>query len=923
MKKIKHLYFLLFFSTLLATLSAQTGTITGLVVEKSNNEPLIGATIRVEGAALGGMTDVNGQYTILNVPVGKHRIICSYISFTETTVEVEVKPKLTVSADFSMEYEDATLTEVIIVAKQEQQSAVAVLGLAQKSPTLVTGISQDDIRRSPDRNTGDILKRVSGTSVQDNKFVVIRGLADRYNASLLNGMVLTSTEPDRRAFAFDIFPGNLLDNLLVFKTAAPDMPGEFAGGIVQINTKEIPENGFWQLQLSTAYNMQSTGKAYDFYSGGKTDWLGYDDGTRALPEVGTTDEFNLNEDDPDKKYKQSLKFQNDWAILHKESMPMGFGGQLSTAQHIKIGGTDLGLIGAVTYNNTPRIVLATNANFNADASRTYSYDDTQSKVNVLAGGLLNFTYSINPRNRINFNNVLTVNSTDAYIGRFGVNDEQFRYDRANAMQYTSNKFYNGQLQGEHTLLEGAFKLNWGITYNNSSRNTPSLRRMFYFRNFEEQFEGDTLYIAYIPPGGPSPSYAGRFYSTQQEELIGFKTDISIPYVSGGKTNSFKIGGVLNTINRSFDARVFGYVAAKYDLEKLSLPQDQILSDVNINSDGFYVEESTNLSDSYEAGADQIALYGMLDHYVGETLRFTGGLRGEIFNQSLDSKTYGGTPVKVLNNNVDLLPSLNISYNINKLHKVRVAASQTVSRPNFRELAPFGFYDFEYQRATTGNPKLVRATIANFDLRYEFYPKPNQLVALGGFYKKFNNAIEQVIDSNTGSGSLGLNYANVEKANLIGAELEWRWKPFEWLTFFGNLALIQSKVDVSDISFETKVRPLQGQSPYVANTGLSFGFSKIGFNTTVLFNQIGRRIFQVGFSGFPDIYEAPRGILDWTITQRVFKNGEIKLSASDILNQNAVFYQDRNESGKYESLEDTRTFGATFGSNYSVALSYKF
>lgn len=923
MIKVKQLQLCLFFTILLTIANAQTGTITGVVLEKSNNEPLIGATIRVEGMALGSMTDVNGLYTIPNVAPGKYRLVCSYISFAEMTVEAEVKAKQTVTADFSMVYSEETLAEVIIVGRQEQQSAGAVIGIAQRSATLVTGISQDDIRRSPDRTAGEILKRVSGTSIQDNKFVVVRGLSDRYNIALLNGMMLPSTEPDRRAFSFDIFPGNLLDNMLVFKTASPDMPGEFAGGIIQINTKEIPEKGFWQFSLSTTHNTQSAGKPYEFYQGGKTDWLGLDDGTRALPAIGDIKEFNQNEDDPDKKYTQSLLFKNDWEIIQESAMARSYGAQLSTAQHFRLGEKDLGMIASLTYNHSPRIVHLSNANFNADGTRTYSYEDVQSKINVVAGGMVNLTYSLDPRNRINFNHVLTINSEDIFISRNGISDEQLRYDRANAMQYTGNKFYNGQLQGEHVIGSG-IKINWGLTTNITSRDIPSLRRMFYTKNLEPQYEGDTLYVAFVPTGGPSPTYAGRFYSTQKEQLIGVKGDLTFPYQLWNKTNNFKIGGIINTIDRNFDARVFGYVAAKYDFENLLLPQGEIFDESRINGDGFYVEESTNKSDSYTASALLPAGYAMFDQYLGDNWRFTGGMRMELFEQKVNSFTYGGDPVKVDNTTIDILPSLNISYSIQQKHKIRLAGSRTVSRPNFRELAPFAFYDFTYQRSVTGNPRLERTSISNLDLRYEFYPAANQQIAIGGFYKHFKNPIEQVVDAGTGGGSLGMNYANVPEAQNAGVELEWRWKPAIWLTLFGNLAFIQSKVDVSSVSTtEITVRPLQGQSPYVANAGISLGFSKIGFNTTALFNQIGRRIFQVGYTGYLDIYEAPRGILDWTITQRIFKNGEIKLTAADLLNQQAVYYQDRNESGQFEDTEDSRIFGAFYGSNFSVALAYKF
>lgn len=922
---MKKLLFSFIFSCItLCYVIAQNGRISGVVIDKSNNESLIGATVTLNNTTKGSLVDVDGTYTITDVAPGKYLVKCTFISYEPAEKEIQVRAGETVSVDFSLMYSTTTLEAVTITAKNEQAATLSLISLARRSTTIVTGVSQDDIRRTPDRNTGEVLRRVSGTSIQDNKFVVIRGLADRYNVTLMNGMPLPSTEPDRRAFSFDIFPSNLLDNLLVYKTASADLPGEFAGGVVQLNTKEIPEKSFVQLSLNTSYNSQSTQKPYLTYAGGKTDWLGLDDGTRALPNVGTTKVYRQNEGVQETRYRQSKLFANDWKLDEKDKMGMAYGFQLSAGKRISIAKRDLGVIAALTYSRLPRISKVERNDFNSDQSQLYHYDDEQFRFSTNLGAMLNLSLEIDPKNRITFNNVYNISSQDVVVSRVGQNLPEERSEKANSVQFSSNQLFSSQLQGEHSL-EG-FKVKWGIDYNDMVRSTPSLRRMFYTRNLTPQFEGDTLFVAYVPQGAASPNYAGRAYLEQHEKQAVGNIDLIIPYTWLSQKNTLKFGAFLQTLSRSFDSRVFGYryESQIYDQNFLSKPQGDLFKIENIGPSGFSLREATNPNDTYTASSVMPGLFGMFDQYINQKLRITGGIRMEMYNQKLDSKAYDGTPINLDTLTFDFLPSLNMSYDLNDRNKFRLAFSRTVSRPNFRELAPFSFYDFDIQAGIVGNPKLIRASILNADLRYEFYPVPSQLIALTAFYKQFSNPIEQITDAGTGGTSRQFTFQNAPKARNLGLELEFRYKPINLLTLFGNVSWISSKIDLSGIpNSYSKERPLQGQSPYVLNVGANFSLEDLGFSTTLLFNQIGRRIWQVGYTAYADIYEAPRGILDWSITQRIMKNGEIKFTISDILNKKAVFYQDQDKSGKYEVDKDTKIQGISFGTNYTLAISYKF
>ncbi len=277
-------YFILTILVLTTFIGAAQSSITGKIFEKETNEPLIGASVIIKETLTGSTTDFDGNFVIENVQKGTYNLSCTYIGYREMKATITVDGTTNQEISFPLELDSKVLEGVLIVGKADRQSVTAISMLQQRNASMLSGISTEDFKKSPDRTSGDILKRVSGTSVQENKFVVIRGLADRYNASLLNGQSLPSTEPDRRAFSFDLFPSNLISNLIIYKTATPDLPGEFGGGIISVNTKEVPEEDFLQFTVGSSYNTQSTTQNYNFYQTGKTDWLGIDNTTRALPQ---------------------------------------------------------------------------------------------------------------------------------------------------------------------------------------------------------------------------------------------------------------------------------------------------------------------------------------------------------------------------------------------------------------------------------------------------------------------------------------------------------------------------------------------------------------------------------------------------------------------------------------------------------------
>ncbi|MBL7827852.1 MAG: carboxypeptidase-like regulatory domain-containing protein [Saprospiraceae bacterium] len=933
MKKVfyKGLLALLCFAPL--SLLAQKGSISGKIIDAKLAESLIGVTIRLDDGAGGAMTDYDGNYTIANIPAGKHKISVNYTGFSPKTIEdIEVRAGESTVVDIALEEASATtIAEVVIVARASRESQSALTILQKTSATIGDGISSETIKRTPDRTTGDVIRRVSGASIQDNKFAVIRGLNDRYNIAMLNGAMLSSTEPDRKAFSFDLFPSAMLDNLVVVKTASADLPGEFAGGAILLNTKDIPDQSFISANVSGGYNTVTTFKPFLSAQGGATDWLGIDNGTRAFPKgMPGTQEFVAAPDA--EKYRYSQLFANDWKISQNNSARPNAGFQLSGGYagnpQAKI---QPGLTFSLSYSNQNR--LQNGKRYDYDQERAlFDYTDMQFKNNVLWGALINSAVKIDNKHKVGVQATYSTNTDNIVSDRFGNDFEQYRKVSATTIEYTENHLLTSRLYGEHQLNEAGIRLNWGGGYNKSTRNIPSMRRMFYAKNFDDTLDVTIPYQAYIPFGSADPYRSGRFYSDLEENTINSNADLSIPFVLGSQKQTLKIGGLYQQRDRSFKARVMGYVLDNFiyfDYSKLALPQESIFASENIGQNSFVMDEITNPSDAYTAGSNLLAGFVLLDNKITDRLRLNWGLRAESYRQRLEAGQYGSNqPIELDTTTVSLLPSFNLTYSLNEKHQLRLAGSKTVTRPEFRELAPFAFYDFFLNAGVVGTPDLTPGTIWNADLRYEIYPGQNQLFSVSLFYKKFINPIEFTFSSQ-GAGTRTFSFQNIQGAQNFGAEVEIRKNlsflgdKWENLVVFANAARIYSKLDLSNVSAYDTTRALQGQSPYIVNAGLSLTLPDWGLNTTVIYNMIGDRITQVGTVGYADIYERHRNMLDFQLSKRIGTKGEIKLTWSDILRPDFIYYQDDNSSHRFEDNEDNVMQRLNLGSTVSLSFGWRF
>ncbi len=924
------LFFLLAFFPL--ALLGQTGTIAGKVIDAKTGEGLIGCSVKLGTGTGGAITDFDGNFTIQNVPVGMNKITITYVGYQDKNIdEIDVKASAATTVDVALEEPTAgtggtAIAEVVIVARAQRESQSALTILQKTSPTIADGISAEAIKRTPDRTTGDVIRRVSGASVQDNKFAVIRGLSDRYNVAMLNGALLSSTEPDRKAFSLDLFPAAMLDNLVILKTANPDLPGDFAGGVIQINTRDIPEESFLTLSLSGGYNNITTFKEYNSSASGSTDWLGLDNGDRALP-----DGFPNSDGVVQEPVRATQLLKNDWEIIKKSSVAPNVGFQLAGG----LAGdaskkTQLGATFAFSYNNGNRLQDARRADFIID-QQLFDYNDIQFKNNVLWGALLNTALKIGNKNKIFFQSTYSTNTDNVLFSRSGRDIEQQREIRSSSIEFLENHLLTTRLGGEHALGERQIRFNWSGGINRSTRDVPSLRRMTYNRNFDQPESAP--FTAIVQSGSAQLNNAGRFYADLEENIVNGSADLSFPFQLAGQKQSIKIGVLYQGRDRDFSARILGMTRGRgSDLRLLELPQDRIFAPQNIRADGFFLSDVTNPNDAYTAKGILSAAFLMFDNKFGEKFRISWGGRFEGYQQQINTFLLDGKPESRDRNFNDFLPSANLTYSLNDKNQLRLSVSRTVNRPELRELALFAFYDFSVNALVQGNPVLDRAKISNIDLRYELYPGQNQLFSVSLFYKQFNNPVELTLNP-AGAGSRIYQYQNLASAQNYGVEMEVR-KNFAFLSeslqglvFFGNVALIRSIIDLSTgvTSFDNN-RPLQGQSPYVVNAGVSFSEPTLGLNTTLVYNIIGDRVSQIGTLNYGDIYERHRNLLDFQVSKKIWERGEVKLTISDILRPDFIFYQDANDQSinrKYDEGKDNVIQRLNYGTTVSLGLSYRF
>jgi hypothetical protein len=927
MKKILLLAYLLFFTQLIYSQG-----IKGKIIDAVNSEPLTGATVKIVGTSLGAVADVDGSYSIDDLKPGNYELKFSYIGYTDKIIKsVEVKPGEATRLDVVLHVDGLTTEIITIEANTSLANEQALLTEQKNSNKISDGISEQQIKRAPDAAASDVLKRIIGINIVDNKFVFIRGTSERYNSTTLNGVFLPSTESDKKSFSFDIFPSSLLENIIITKSYTPDQPGNYSGGLVQLNTKDFPENFSLNFTSSISGNTNTTGREFLSYPGNQSKLLffnsGFDDGLRELPssvpsQIVSRDNFN-------NQYLKSIgqSFYNNWGQTNK-SAPINGGFQLSTGNNFKVGEKNqFGIFGAYTYNSSFSNKDVTRTEYQADGLKEQQYSGQNSNYKVQWGGLLNASFRYGENNKVSMKNTYILNSEDETQYLEGTHIPQTADRKLYSTHFKVRGVYSTQLFGEH-FIEKLLKLkfDWKASYSESTANEPDYKTMIYQR---ESGTSDPYIAPISVTGNPNTTIGGRLFTNLKDINRSAEFNFELPAKVKSVNFKIKTGLFAFGTQRNFNARLFApYFSSKANIwdkikiQKLSI--DSIFLPENIDTNKLVFEEFTTGSDNYYAYENSYAGYLMFDIPIGK-FRIITGARLESNQQVLKSVDLKNEPITVNLKNNDILPSVNLVYHINDNSNARFSYFQSISKPELREIAPFGFNDFNSNVFVYGNPNdLHRTLIRNYDLRFETYPNAGELISVSLFYKKLDAPIE-VVYLSEGSDSKSNTYKNANDGAVnYGVEFELRKNLGTFtnylrnFTFNGNLTLINSKINLSGLSTtETKQeRKMQGQSPYTINVGLYYDNPETGTSLNVLYNRYGSRISEVGLGGFGDIEERGRDLVDFSASQKFFKTFEVKFTIKNLLGKDIYYSQLVN--GTSETVRYYKV-----GTNYSFSLGYKF
>lgn len=919
---------------IITTFKAYAADIKGKVTDSTTGEPLIGATIQIDGTPKATATDIDGLFAFSGLDENaNYTLTIKYISYKTKKIDgvrAEAQPQ---AIEIKLTPDEQTLNEVTVTGVARKNTEIAVIQMTKSSPVIVSNVSAQEITKTQDTNAGEVIRRVPGVSLIDDKFVMVRGLSQRYNNVWINGGAVPSSEADSRAFSFDLIPSSQIDNMQIVKTPSPEYPADYTGGFITITTKDIPAENTAELSVGGNWNDITSFSDFKYAKGSGTDFLGFDSGMRGL-NGGINSTLNSIAGNGVDLLNNHLN--NDWRVRNMN--PVGdlkLSGSLG--RRWKLGDRQLGMIAAFNYSNEYRKYEDMQNNlfgvYDADKDQSnylrYSVDD-QYNHNVRLGAMLNFTLlSADGNSKYQLKNIFNQIGNDRYTWREGLSAQS---DNENSAEYyyRSRTTYNGQITGKHTFALD--ELDWSASYSYANRNVPDRRR--YLIN--DALEPGVMQLT-------SPNDISREWTKLDEHIVSAAVNDKHDFKFGSFTPSLKFGAYGEYRTRKYTTRDFIY---NWNAASNTLPDgfrqndlSEMLSDESyFGADRLYLLEEQHMRNNYKGNNYLGAGYFAANIPLGN-FNIYAGLRYEYDHMELITNTRDNAESPFSHNYEynDLFPSVNTTYKINDQHQLRLSYGKTVNRPEFREVSPSVFYDFDLASNVQGNTDLKPCYIQNVDFRYEFYPSKGELISIAAFYKYFDSPIEWTYTV-TGGTSLVYSYMNAQRANNYGIELDIR----KDLSFIGlpgfswsfNGALIKSRVKFEEGSKEEN-RPMQGQSPYLVNTGIFYKNDKMQLDIALLYNRIGKRIIGVGRSEgttsgnetlrVPDSYEMPRDVIDLSASKKFGNHWELKLSIRDLLAQKVYYKQFADvhySNGTSREVEQiTRAYKP--GRNIGVSAVYKF
>lgn len=886
--------------------------VTGIVRDAQNAVTLPGVAVEVVGRDDVVYTDLDGRYS-LSLPPGNYELKVAMDGYQPRLITVEVRGQRALDVDIplSMTRYAEEVTVVAEASTADASSAEAQILERKNAGVITDNVGSREMRANGDSDAASAMQRVTGLSVVDNQYVFVRGLGERYSNTTMAGAIVPTTEPDKKVVPLDLFPTALLESVQIAKSYSPDKPAEFAGGLVQVVPLKVTNRPVFDVGYGLDAYETSTGKSIPVSPLGNRDWLGYDNGARALPD-GFPDDKVVRRGiyTPDVGYSRD-EITAFGRLLDNRWLPQAKNGRAGQSFNLAYGNRfgNLGVLASLSQNYRETYVEETRRFFRLGEGGALEpvtdYDFQTGTQRAQLGAVASLAYQFSPNHRVAFENFYTHTGRDEGRVFEGPNTENNQYFRNYRLSFVEEGLLTNQVSGEHFVERlGSSRIDWRASLGRATRDEPDLRETLY--QTSNLTGAGTLVLA-------DESQSGfRLFQDLDDDTIDLALNWSVFSTLNGQPLQVKFGPQYARRTRDFASRRFRYIPTNAPgSPNLAQSPETLFAAANIGP-YFRFNEETRPVDAYDAEQTTVAFYGMADMVLSSRARLVGGLRVERFEQDVNTFDPFGLFVARVSaslDNTDLFPALNLVYSLRSDMNLRLGVSQTVNRPEFRELAAFEFTDVVGNRAVRGNPALTRALIRNYDARWEYFPAARSVLAASVFYKDFEDPIERVI--NAGAQPLAT-FENAESARDLGIEIEAARQFGRFLYASANYTYVDSEVSLSEAARRVQtslVRPLAGQSKNLFN---AIGEVTVGgFTTRVLYNYFDDRIYDVGANGAPDIIEEGRGMLDLVAQQRIGRFN-VRLTLENLTDPTYRFTQ---------GAEDQRFF--RLGRAYKVSFGYTF
>lgn len=955
MKKVSiALLFILALTNL--SLAQEKGTIRGTIYDKAMGQPMYGVTAIIDGTQNGALTDFDGKFEIKVAP-GTYTLKASFVSFASIIIEnvIVEAGKVVVFDNLQLEEAFTELDEIVVSAEVSKVTEAALLTVKRKSAFLIDGISSANFKRIGDSDAASAAQRVPGVSIEGGKYVYVRGLGDRYTKSILNGMDIPGLDPDRNTLQMDIFPTNVLDNIIVIKSFTPELGADFTGGIVNLETKEFPDQRSFTISGGLGYNPDMHFNSdYLKYQGSATDFLGFDDGMRDIPTDGRTDipflANALGNSASAQDYMNILNGFNSNLAAMKEKSFMDFNFGLSTGDQLSVGNNTLGYNVSLSYKN--ETLFYQDAEFNRygkgnssdiiELERREHQKGDYGVNSVLLSGMAGLALKTETsKYRLN---LLHLQNGESKAGIFnysnndqGANFEAFQHN----LEYTQRALTNILFAGTHYISDGLFEVDWKISPSFSSIEDPDIR----FTRIRTDAGGDDFAI------GTESGLPERIWRDLKETNVASKLDLTHSFNFNDNESKLKFGGGYTYKDRSFIVQNFQFSANGIDVTE---NPDDILDDSNLWSpenpngvtyDPLFIPRNTN---QYDANVNSAAAYVSAELTPIDKMRAIIGVRTENYVQRYTGEDQTGNFVldnEVVLDDLDFFPSVNLIYNLVESQNLRFSYSNTIARPSLKEASFANIFDplsgrtfiggfFPDVDVSTGETiwdgDLKSTKISNYDMRWESFQKGGQTFSVSGFYKTFQNPIEIVQYVQIAN---NFQPRNVGDGTILGAEVEARKNlgfissTFEALSFNTNITVIDSKIDMNPTEYKSRVdnardgetisstRAMAGQAPYIINAGLSYQGYDNFLDAGIFYNVQGSTLQFVGIADRPDVFTVPFNSLNVNVSKGFGEDGKMNLSlkVTNLLDskRELEFESFGAQNQLFSTLDPGRTFKLSF------------